>query len=80
MAKTITLRVDDETYELIKKAATGERRSIANFIEYATMAYVTEESFVSDNEMDDILGDEQLLRSLRQGEKDIQEGKVRIVE
>ncbi len=80
MAKTITLRVDDETYELIKKAATGERRSIANFIEYATMAYVTEESFVSDNEMNDILRDEQLLRSLRQGEKDIQEGKVRIVE
>lgn len=80
MGKTITLRVDDETHELIKRAATGERTSIANFIEYATIAYVTDESFVSDNEMNEILGDKQLLRTLRQGDIDIQGGKVRNVE
>ena len=80
MAKTITLRVDEETYQLIKKAATGERRSIANFIEYATIAFLTEESIVSDDEMDGILKNERLLKSLRDGEHDIANGDYKVVE
>jgi len=35
MAKTITIRIDDDTYELFKSAAEGERRSISNFIVYS---------------------------------------------
>ncbi len=80
MAKTVTLRIDDDTYNLIKLAATGERRSISNFIEYATMAYLAEESFVTDNEMDDIMNNEKLLKNLVQGNKEIEAGKYRIVE
>ena len=79
MAKTITMRVDDDTYKLIKTAADGDRRSISNFIEYATIAFLTEESFVSDNEMDEILADENLLKGFKQGRKEIKEGKYRIV-
>jgi len=55
MAKTITLRIDEETYALIKKAAEGEHRFISNFIEYATLVFLTEESFVPNNEMEEIL-------------------------
>jgi len=80
MAKTVTLRIDDDTYNLIKLAATGERRSISNFIEYATMAYLAEESFVTDNEMDEIMNNEKLLKNLVQGNKEIEAGKYRIVE
>ena len=80
MAKTITLRIDDETYELIKKAASGERRSISNFIEYATVSYLSEESFVSDKEMEEILRNNELLRSLSEAKKDIENGDFRIVE
>ena len=79
MSKTITMRVDDDTYTMIKTAADGDRRSISNFIEYATIAFLTEESFVSDNEMHDILRDENLLKNLKQGKKEIEEGKYRIV-
>ena len=79
MSKTITMRVDDDIYTMIKTAADGERRSISNFIEYATIAFLTEESFVSDNEMDEILRDENLLKNLKQGKKEIEEGKYRIV-
>ncbi len=79
MAKTVTLRIDDDTYNLIKLAATGERRSISNFIEYATMAFLAEESFVSDVEMEEILNDENLLKTLAKGSKDIEAGKYRIV-
>ena len=80
MSKTITMRVDDDTYKMIKTAADGERRSISNFIEFATIAFLTEESFVSDNEMEDIYNDENLLMNLKQGKKEIEEGKYRIVE
>lgn len=79
MSKTITMRVDDDTYTIIKTAADGDRRSISNFIEYATIAFLTEESFVSDNEMEEILEDENLLKNLKQGKKEIEEGKYRIV-
>ena len=80
MAKTVTLRIDDATYSLIKKAAEGERRSISNFIEYATMAFLTEESFVSDEELESILKDQALLTSLAAAEADVREGKYRFVD
>jgi uncharacterized protein (DUF1778 family) len=79
MAKTITIRIDDDTYNMIKTAAEGERRSISNFIEYATITYLTEESFVSESEMNDILSDEKLLKALQVGKKEIEEGKYNIV-
>ncbi len=79
MAKTITIRIDDDTYNMIKNAAEGERRSISNFIEYATIAYLTEENFVSDSEMKEILGDKSLINSLNKGKKEISEGKYSIV-
>ncbi len=80
MAKTITLRVDDETYELIKKAATGERRSISNFIEYATISFLTDGSFVTPGEMDEILDNERLLKNLKRGDADIAKGGYSVVE
>ena len=80
MAKTITIRIDDDTYNMIKTAADGERRSISNFIEYATITYLTEESFVSEKEMKDILEDEEILKALHKGKKEIEEGKYNIVE
>jgi predicted transcriptional regulator len=79
MSKTITMRVDDDTYKMIKRAADGERRSISNFIEFATIAFLTEESFISDNEMEEIYEDEVLLKNLKRGRAEIEKGKYRIV-
>ncbi len=79
MAKTITMRVDDETYQMFKTAAEGERRSISNFIEWATLSFLLEENVISDREMEDILRNEQLLRNLEQGHKEIEEGNYRII-
>jgi len=31
--KTLTLRVDDDVYEMIKLASNGAKRNISNFIE-----------------------------------------------
>ena len=51
MSKTITLRLDDDIYNMLKKAADGEKRNISNFIEYATISFLSKEAFVSDEEM-----------------------------
>jgi hypothetical protein len=80
MAKTITVRVDEATYNKIKTAADSERRTISNFIEYATLAYVENACFVTDEEMKDIIGDSDLINSLKQSIENIKEDKYRIVE
>lgn len=78
--KTITIRIDDEVYNILKKAADGERRSISNFIENASLSYLTNEFYVSDAEMNSILRDEDLVKSLKKGMDEAVKGKYRIVE
>jgi hypothetical protein len=80
MAKTITVRVDESTYNKIKTVADSERRTISNFIEYATLAYVENSCFIADEEMKDILEDPELVNNLQLSLEDIKEGKYRIVE
>jgi predicted transcriptional regulator len=79
MAKTVTVRIDDSTYRRIKSAAEAERRTISNFMEYATMTYLENSSFVDDNEMAEISEDEELLSTLNKAMGDINRGKYRIV-
>ena len=71
MPKTITIRLDDPVYDIFKKAADGERRTISNFVEFATLAYVTNEIHVSEQEMNEILSDATLVSNLKKGLKDI---------
>ncbi len=80
MTKTITVRINDESYNMIKTAAEGSKRTISNFMEYATISYLSQEAFVDDEEMDDILNDDELMRNIRKAQKDVKEGRYRIVE
>ena len=77
--KTVTVRVDDNVYNLLKKAADGERRTISNFMENASLSYLTNEIYVSDHEMEQILNDSQLVKSLKKGIDDAKKGKYKIV-
>ena len=79
MAKTVTVRVDDATYRRIRSAAEAERRTISNFIEYATMSYVESSAFVDNEEMSGISQDRELMETLSQAMGDIKRGKYRIV-
>lgn len=76
MPKTITIRLENQIYNMFKKAADGERRSISNFIEYATLTYLLDEIYVSDKEMEEI---KPLIPSLKKGLKNIKDGKYTIV-
>ena len=80
MSKTVTLRLDDEAYRLIRRAARGQLRSIANFIEYATLSYLAEEASVSDEEMAEIMSDAELVSTLRRARSEVSGKKYRVVE
>jgi uncharacterized protein (DUF1778 family) len=76
MAKTITLRVDDSIYNTLKRAADGDRRTISNFIEYATINYIFNNNVVDDNEMEEILVFE---KDIKKGMDDIKKGHYKII-
>ena len=80
MSKTVTIRLDDEMYQMIRQAAQGQMRSISNFIEYATISYLSEEAFVSDDEMDEILSDSELTATLDRTRREIAEKRYESVE
>jgi hypothetical protein len=79
MAKTITLRLDENIYQMMLVAAQGARRTISNFIEYAALSYLSHETYVSDKEMKEMLGDAGLIRQIKNSEKDILAGRVKVV-
>ena len=77
--KTLTLRVDDAVYEMIKLASNGAKRNISNFIEYATLQYLTSSQYIDNNEMNEILEDKELIESLNQGLKEVKSGDYTLV-
>ena len=77
MAKTITVRIDDSTYNIFKLAAAGQKRTISNYLEYATLNYTMNETFVDDMEMNEILKYE---KDIKKGLSDISAGRYRIID
>ena len=77
--KTVTMRVDDSVYDMIKLAAEGQKRNLSNFIEFATIQYLTSSQFVEKEEMSEILEDKELVENLMNGLKDFKRGDYTIV-
>ncbi|OQX57882.1 MAG: CopG family transcriptional regulator [Helicobacteraceae bacterium 4484_230] len=77
--KTVTMRVDDSTYDMIKLAAEGQKRNLSNFIEFATMQYLTSSQFVDSSEMQEISNDKELVENLMNGLEDFKNGDYKIV-
>lgn len=78
MPKTITIHLKDEKYELFKKFAEMENRTISNFIETATSNYIEELAYVDESEMAEITADEALQASLTRGHADVKANRRRI--
>ena len=79
MSKTVTLRLSDEEYKQIASVAKLERRPISNFITHAVFNVLAEMFTCDDKEMNEIRSDKELAKHMRQGERDIREGKYKIV-
>ncbi len=76
MSKTITVRVDDSVYNIFKMAAEGQKRTISNYIEYATLNYTVNEVVVDDYEMEEILSFE---KDLKKGLQDVSAGRYKVI-
>ena len=77
MVRTITVRIDDSTYDIFKLAADGQKRTISNYLEYATLNYTMNEILVDDMEMNEILKYE---KDIKKGLSDISAGRYRIID
>ena len=75
MARTVTLRLEQEAYEELREAAAAERRSLPNFIATTALERVREAQFVDDGEMAEILNDDALVRRLRTGSRQARQRK-----
>jgi len=74
MHKTVTLRLDESKYDLIRKLAELENRPISNFIETATIRYIQSTEFADEFEMEEIRSNESLNKSLAAGLDDTKNG------
>ena len=79
MPKTLTLRVDDETYESFVNRAKAENRSVANFIENAVKAHIRDQDFVDDAEMAEIVANDRLVARLKRGTREAKQRKGKVV-
>jgi hypothetical protein len=76
MAKTITVRLEDTMYNMFKKAAEGQKRTISNYLEYAALNYTVNETVVDDSEMKEILAFE---KDIKKGLTDISAGRYKVI-
>ena len=76
MPKTITVRIDDSIYDIFKKAADGQKRTISNYLEYATLNYIVNETVVDDTEMSEILS---FSKDIKKGLSDISAGRYKVI-
>lgn len=67
MAKTVTLRLDQQSYERLKAAAAADRRSLGNLIQTAALRYLDESSLTDEAETGEILSNRSLLKRLKAG-------------
>lgn len=79
MAKTLTLRLDEETYQTFVRAAEAERRSLANLVETAALRGILENSFVDDAEMAEIASRPELVKRLQTGSRHARKRRGRFI-
>jgi len=79
MPKTLTMRLDDETYQTFVRAAQAERRSLANLVESAALQHILESSFVDDAEMAEIASRPELVKRLQAGSRDARKRKGQFI-
>lgn len=69
MSKTVTLRLKDSFYNLLRRLSKEDNRTLSNFIETATLRYIEEHEFADEYEMAEIRDNQELNESLKRGMK-----------
>lgn len=70
MSKTVTLRLNEETYRQFRELAEQDNRPLSNFIETVALRYIEEHGYVDEFEMVEIRANDELNSSLKNGLRD----------
>jgi predicted transcriptional regulator len=79
MSKTVTLRLDDKTYQKFVRLAKSDNRPLSNFIETAALRFVESSDFVDEFEMEEIRENVDLNRSIKRGLRDAKDKRGHFV-
>ncbi len=79
MPKTVTIRIDDDTYRSFVRRAKAENRSLGNFIETAVTEHMRECDFADDSEMTELLANADLIERLQKGSRDAKKKKGTLI-
>jgi hypothetical protein len=75
MSKTVTLRLNYDTYAKFRAFAESDNRSLSNFIETSALRYNSESEFIDEFEMAEIDGNEALQTNLKSAFSDAKNKK-----
>jgi len=79
MSRVVTLRLDDDVYELFRSRARADNRPLSNLIETAAVRHLREQEVVEPEEMREILDNKPLMRALKRGSADARGKRGRFV-
>jgi len=79
MSKTITLKLDDESYRILSAMAQSDNRPLSNFIENAAIKYIERTNLADEFEMLEIKNNTDLNKSLKRGVADAKAKNGRFV-
>ena len=80
MPKTITLRLDDATYDIFHAFALADNRTLSNLIETYTKKHIEECLFADTMEMHAIRTDPHLMKRLKKGSLAAKHKKGRFID
>jgi hypothetical protein len=80
MSKTVTLRLNENVYELFRSMAENDNRTLSNFIETSALRYIEENEYADEYEMDEIRKNASLNKSLKRALKDMKSNKGRFID
>jgi len=76
--KRLTITMEDSFYEMIRLVADEKKQEINNLFKEAILNYISN-NYVSDEEMQEILDDKELVKSLERGIEEAKNGDYIIV-
>lgn len=80
MSKTVTLRLEENTFKKFKRLAESDNRTMSNFIETSVLRYIENNNYADEFEMEEIESNIDLNKSLRRAQKDMKLKKGKFVE
>jgi uncharacterized protein (DUF1778 family) len=80
MSKTVTLRINESIYNMVRNLAISENRTLSNFIETSVIRFIEHHQFVDEFEMTEIRNNGELNASLNRAFEDVKAKKGRFVD